>query len=306
MSDLAIRVQGLAKRFGRKRVLEEVTLDVPRGKTYAFLGRNGTGKTTTIRILMGLDKADGGTASVLGLSPGKDAMEIRRRVGYMAEDQTMFAWMRVSETLGFVGSFYATWDAALARELLRRFELPERTRVKALSKGQNCRLALLLALAHRPEVVILDDPTLGLDPIMRKEFLRDVVGYLQGGGTTVFFSSHLLYEVEPVADMVGILEGGRMIVQEDTDTLREKVKRLVLPAQDYEKIGGLPGTLDAAVRGTQAAVVVENAPEAERAAAQAGIPVHVDDLNLDEIFEAYVIGKGEPSRDRKADLERVA
>jgi len=306
MSDAAIAVQGLVKRFGRKRVLEEVTIEVPRGKTYAFLGRNGAGKTTTIRILMGLDKGDAGNVSVLGLSPGKDAMEIRRRVGYMAEDQTMFGWMRVSETLGFVGAFYPTWDAGLADTLVKRFELPERTRVKALSKGQNCRLALLLALAHRPEVVILDDPTLGLDPIMRKEFLRDVVGFLQGGGTTVFFSSHLLYEVEPIADMVGILEGGRMIVQEETEQLREKVKRLVLPAQEYEKIGSLPGTLDAEVRGTQAAVVVEDVSEAERAAAQAGVRVQVDDLNLDEIFEAYVIGKREPSHDSKTDLERVA
>lgn len=306
MSDSAIAVQGMVKRFGRRRVLDEVTLEAPRGKTYAFLGRNGAGKTTTIRILMGLDNAGGGSASVLGLSPEKDAMEIRRRVGYMAEDQTMFGWMRVPETLGFIAPFYPTWDAQLADQLAKRFELPERTRVKNLSKGQNCRLALLLALAHRPEVVILDDPTLGLDPIMRKEFLRDVVGYLQGGGTTVFFSSHLLYEVEPIADVVGILDGGRMIVQEETDQLREKVKRLVLSAQDYEKIGSLPGTLDAEVRGVQAAVVVENVSEAQRAAAQAGIRVQIEDLNLDDIFEAYVIGKKEPSHDSKADLERVA
>lgn len=306
MSDTAIEVRSLAKAFGRNAVLRDVTFNVPVGKTYAFLGRNGAGKTTTIQMMMGLVKPDAGEIRVLGRSPAKDALAIRQRVGYMAEDQTMFGWMRTSELLAFMAPFYPTWDADLARTLAARFEVPPKTRVKHLSKGQNCRLALLLALAPRPELVILDDPTLGLDPIMRKDFLRDVVSYLQGGGVTVFFSSHLLYEVEPVADMIGILEGGRMIVQTETEQLRYRVKRFLLTAEAYEKVGALPGQLDVALRGGQAVVVTEDADGARQALASEGIAAQVGDMNLDEIFEAYVIGRREGNHDPKPDLERVA
>ena len=192
---LAIEVRKAYKAFGHARVLEGVDLRVPTGTTYAFLGRNGQGKTTTIRMLMGLLHADTGVLSVLGKDPRQGGLEIRREVGYLAEDQQMWGWMRVREILGFVAPFYATWNWDYARALLEKFALPGEAKIRHLSKGQNVRLGLLLALAHRPRLVILDDPALGLDPIMRKEFLRDVVEHLQGQGVTVFFSSHLLYEV---------------------------------------------------------------------------------------------------------------
>ena len=301
----AIQVKSLAKQFGSQTVLEQVSFDVPRGKTFAFLGRNGAGKTTAIRILLGLLKQNAGHISILGLDPAKEAMEIRRRVGYLAEDQKMFGWMRVSEVLKFMAPFYSTWDAGLAAKFAKGFELPARTRVRNLSKGQNRRLGLLLALAHRPELVILDDPTLGLDPIVRKEFLRDVVEHLQGAGVTVFFSSHLLYEIEPVADIVGILEGGRIIVQSNTEELRGKVKQIVLPSASYHKLGEVPGQLDVCVRGSQTALVVEDADRALELLASKGITPQVNELNLDEIFEAYVAGRKEQNYDRQVDLERV-
>ena len=301
----AIQVKSLAKQFGSQTVLEQVSFDVPRGKTFAFLGRNGAGKTTAIRILLGLLKPNAGHISILGLDPAKEAMEIRRRVGYLAEDQKMFGWMRVSEVLKFMAPFYSTWDAGLAAKFAQGFELPARTRVRNLSKGQNRRLGLLLALAHRPELVILDDPTLGLDPIVRKEFLRDVVEHLQGAGVTVFFSSHLLYEIEPVADIVGILEGGRIIVQSNTEELRGKVKQIVLPSESYHKFSDVPGQLDVCVRGSQTALVVEDAHRTLELLASKGITPQVNELNLDEIFEAYVAGRKEQSYDRQVDLERV-
>ena len=226
MSDAnAIEISGVAKRFGAKLVLEGVNLSVPAGQTFAFLGRNGAGKTTTIRMLLGLLKPDAGTVHVLGLDPQASATEVRQRVGYLAEDQAMFGWMRVRQIIEFVKPFYPTWDDAWARQLRERFELPLTTKVRHLSKGQGVRLGLLLALAHRPGLVILDDPTLGLDPIMRKEFLRDLVTYLQGERVSVFFSSHLLYEIEPVADAVAILDRGRIVRQASTEELRAKVKR---------------------------------------------------------------------------------
>ena len=171
---------------------------------------------------------DAGSIRVLGRDPQREPLEVRRTVGYLAEDQTMFGWMTAEQVIRFVGAFYPTWDHALVRRLSEQFDLPLTTKVRHLSKGQNVRLGLLLALAHRPELVILDDPALGLDPIMRREFNRDLVVHLQSEGSTVLYSSHLLYEVEPVADVIAILHEGRIVRQSRTDELRRQVKRLIL------------------------------------------------------------------------------
>jgi ABC-2 type transport system ATP-binding protein len=300
-----IEMNGVRKSFGKKAVLKGVDLAVPAGQTFAFLGRNGAGKTTTIRMLLGLIKPDGGQVRVLGLDPVKEPMEIRRRVGYVAEDQQMFGWMRVGQLLSFIAPFYPTWDGAWAKELSDRFELPLQTRIKHLSKGQGVRVALLLALAHRPKLVILDDPTLGLDPIMRKEFLRDLVTHLQGEQVSVFFSSHLLYEIEPVADSVVILDHGKVLRQASTDDLRAQVKRVIVPIEAIDKLQGIPGILDIARTGRQAAVVVENIARVWPAVLGMDVQAEQVDLNLDEIFEAYVIGRKELP-DVSTSLERVA
>lgn len=307
MSDQpAIEIRGVNKRFGRKSVLDGLTMSVPAGQTFAFLGRNGAGKTTAIRMLLGLIKPDAGRIRVLGMDPQKEPLAVRRQVGYLAEDQAMFGWMRVSEMISFMAPFYPSWDPARAKELADKFELPMRTRTRHLSKGQGVRLGLLLALAHRPRLVILDDPTLGLDPIMRKEFLRDVVTYLQGEQVTVFFSSHLLYEIEPVADSVAILDRGHIVRQADTEELRARVKRIVAPAESGAALRDLPGLLDLSRQGNQAVAVVDDIETALPAARAAGAIVQVMDLNLDEIFEAYVIGRRKEQPDASTPLERVA
>jgi ABC-2 type transport system ATP-binding protein len=213
--------------------------------------------------------------------------------------------MTVEQMISFIAPFYPTWDNAWCKQLSERFELPLKTKVKHLSKGQGVRLALLLALTHRPELVILDDPTLGLDPIMRKEFLRDLVTYLQGERVTVFFSSHLLYEVEPVADAVAILDRGRIVRQAETEELRARVKRLIIPAQSEPVARELPGLLDIVRSGREIAVVVEDVAAAMEKLRREGVSVQEVDLNLDEIFEAYVIGRKEPAN-AQPPLERVA
>lgn len=301
-----IELRQVRKAFGRNTVLQGVDLAVPSGQTFAFLGRNGAGKTTTIRMLLGLLKPDAGQVRVLGLDPTVDAIGVRRRVGYVAEDPVLFGWMRVRQLISFMAPFYPTWDTAWAKQLCERFELPLETRFKNLSKGQGVRVALLLALAHRPELVILDDPTLGLDPIMRKEFLRDLVSYLQAEKVTVFFSSHLLYEIEPVADAVVILDHGRVLRQASTEELRAQVKRLIAPASAVAEIARLPGLLDLAVQGRQAIAVVSDITSARTALAAQSITADEADLNLDEIFEAYVIGRTKEAPHADADLERVA
>jgi ABC-2 type transport system ATP-binding protein len=292
MSEPVISTEGLRFSYGRNKVLRGVDLEVPRGSIFGFLGRNAAGKTTTIKLLLGLLKPEAGVCIVNGLDSHRRTMAVRRGVGYMAEDQRMFGWMRIEQIVKWVGSFYRRWDSRLTADLLDVLELPGKSKVKTLSKGQNSRLALLLALGHRPEVVILDDPTLGLDPIARKDFLRYVIDLLQSDGVAVFFSSHLLYEIEPVADHVAILDKGVIIKTGKTDLLRESVRKFIVAAKPGADLGRVDGVLDVVKSGKNALVTVEDCDQAKRAAIKEISTDGVQEtaLNLDEIFEAYVIG----------------
>ena len=209
-------------------MLQNVSLSIPAGQTLALLGRNGAGKTTMIRILLGVLPADSGVCRLGGVDPAVDPLKVRSNVGYLAEDQTMYGWMTPVELCRFLAPFYPTWDMKLARDSLDRFEIPSHTRIGRLSKGQAVKLGLVVALAHRPAIVILDDPAMGLDPIARKEFNRDLVEHLQTSGCTVLYSSHLLDEVEAVADAVAILDRGKIVRTGTTDRLRDEVKQIVL------------------------------------------------------------------------------
>jgi ABC-2 type transport system ATP-binding protein len=291
MSGSAIAVQHLRQGYGKHTVLHDVSLEIPCGQTFALLGRNGAGKTTLIRTLLGLLPPSGGSVEVLGLNPALQPLEIRSRVGYLAEDQAMYGWMTAVEIAGFLAPFYPAWDAALASDLLDRFAVPRHARIKHLSKGENIRLGLALALAHQPEIVILDDPALGLDPITRKQFNRDVIEHLQAEGRTVFYSSHLLYEVEAVADAVAILDQGRIVRVGPTEDLQREVKRVVLSP---EALAGRPKPaklLDVRRDAARIAVTLDDSGPWIAGLRADGVEHVVEDLSLDEIFEAFVIGR---------------
>lgn len=292
MGKNAIEIEGLKFSYGRNLVLKGVNLQVPAGSIFGFLGRNGAGKTTTIKLLLGLFNPDAGTCKVNDLDSHSQAIAVRRTVGYMAEDQQMYGWMKIEQIIKWVASFYPNWDANFTSRLLEMLELPAKSKVKSLSKGQNSRLALLLALGHRPDVVILDDPTLGLDPIARKDFLRHVIDLLQTNGVTVFFSSHLLYEIEPVADYVAILDNGVIIKTGKTEQLREGIRKFIITPKPKADFGSVPGILDLLTSGDNVSITVEDCDEQKRAAirqiSKSGMQETA--LNLDEIFEAYVIG----------------
>ena len=306
MTTPAIEIHDVHKSFREKRVLNGLNLTVERGQTFAFLGRNGAGKTTTIQMLMGLLSPDEGSLSVLGRNPQQEPLEVRRTVGYLAEDQTMFGWMTCEEIIRFVAAFYPTWEHSLARRFVEQFEVPLKTKVRHLSKGQNVRLGLLLALAHRPELVILDDPALGLDPIMRKEFNRDLVEHLQSAGTTVLYSSHLLYEVEPVADVIAILHNGSIVRQSSTDELRDQVKRLILEPDAATRISGDLMILDSRALSGEVVLVIDNAPQAIPLLREADFTYRLEDLSLDEIFEAFVVGRPESGLNQSRQLHPVS
>lgn len=291
MGDPAITVHNLRKAFGRHTVLEDVSFDIPAGQTFALLGRNGAGKTTIIRILLGLLSPDGGTVRVGDCDPAADPIKLRRSVGYLAEDQVMYGWMTPVELCRFLQPFYPTWDMPLASDYLDRFEIPRHSRIRHLSKGQTVKLGLTVALAHRPRIAILDDPALGLDPVARKEFNRDLIEHLQATGQTVLYSSHLLDEVEAVADAVAILDRGRIVRHAATDTLRDEVKQIVLAVEAAGDVPLPAGLLDVRRAGERLVATVDGAaPFIEQLVAN-GVDHEVLDLSLDEIFEAFVIGR---------------
>ena len=292
MTESAIKIEGLHFSYGKKQVLKGVDLEVPKGSIFGFIGRNGTGKTTTIKTLLGLQKPQAGRCMIGGLDSFTQTLEVRKRIGFMAEDQQMYGWMTVNRIIKWVAGFYADWNYKFADELADILGLSKNMKVKELSKGQNSSLALLLALGHRPDIVILDDPTLGLDPIARKDFLRHVIELLQSNGVTVFFSSHLLYEIEPVADHIAILDNGVIIKASKTEQLRESVRKFVLTPAPEANFNQIPGILDVLKVGDNVSITVEDCNEEKRTQLK-GISTNSTTevaLNLDEIFEAYVIG----------------
>lgn len=238
-----IETTGLGKNFNGRRVLRDINLRVPRGSIFGFIGPNGAGKTTTIRSILGLLKPSSGSARVLGLDSQADGISIRRKVGYVAEDNHFYSWMRIAELVRFHSSFYPSWNQQRANNLLEVFDLHPGTKVKELSKGMRTQLGLTLALAHEPELLILDEPTSGLDPVWRRRFLQTLTRETAAGNTTVFFSSHILSDVERVADWVAIIVDGRIKVMRPLEDFKynERVIRVVFQNSAPESLLATPG-----------------------------------------------------------------
>lgn len=219
----AIEVRGLVKKFGRLEVLRGLDMTVEKGNVYGFLGRNGAGKSTTLRILNGILQAGGGTVELFGESMSAGNQSLRARIGYVAQEQHFYGWMTPKDLGAFVRGFYPNWDDKLYQSLQASMDLPSDRKVETFSGGMKAKLGLALALAHNPPLLILDEPTAGLDPLARREFLQMVNDQISRDGNTVLFSSHLVDEVERVCHMVGILERGVMIYQGTLDALSRQV-----------------------------------------------------------------------------------
>ena len=292
--DTVINTSGLTRKFGEIEAVKDLDLTVPRGSVYGYLGRNGAGKSTTIKLLLGLIRPDAGSMNVLGHDPLEDPVPMRRKIGYVAEGQKMYGWMTVREILKFTAGFYPEWDAEMADRYRDRFELVPDAKVKTLSKGQNARLALLLALAPVPDLLILDDPTMGLDPISRQEFLGDIVRAIQEEGRTVFFSTHILQELEQVADWVGIIDRGRLLLSSPVDELKAGTCRYELTFEGPAPTDiGFDGLLRARPNGRDLVVTAMGAPdELSGMLRQAYNPLTLEhrSLSLDEIFTEVVLG----------------
>ncbi|HEX7359984.1 MAG TPA: ABC transporter ATP-binding protein [Bryobacteraceae bacterium] len=228
MSDLVMETAELRKSFKGHPALNGLDLKVPRGSIFGFLGRNGAGKTTTIKILMGMSKADGGSARLFGMpvsDPGT-GIKARRRIGFVSEDKELYPYMSVEQVIRFTRPFFPKWRSDLEQRYLKMFDLPPKKKIPALSKGMRSKLMLLLAISRGAELLILDEPTDGLDPAAVEDVLRELVAIAGSEGITIFFSSHQLAEVEQIADYVTIVDHGKAIVGDSLDDLKARYRRL--------------------------------------------------------------------------------
>lgn len=222
-------------------VLDGVSFSLAEGEVVGLLGRNGAGKTTLIQIAMGLLYPQGGFVRVFGLSPTKDPVAVKKRIGYVAEDQVLPARSSIAELIAFHQYLFDRWDEELERQILERFGLARTSKIGSLSKGQARAVALLCAVCHRPELLILDEPAAGLDPAARREFLEVAIRFLNREGATILFSSHYMNDVERIGGRVVMLDGGKVRIDSDLDRLREKYERTTLEELFVELVGGKQG-----------------------------------------------------------------
>jgi len=228
----AIATGGLTKYYGRRAVVNSLDLRVPAGSVYGLLGRNGSGKSTTIKMLLGFVRPDRGSAHLLGEDVATLRPAVRARVAYIAEGHPFLRWMTVAEAIRFTRAFYDRWNDELLDQILDHFALPKRAKIRRLSNGQRAQVSLALAVAPDPELLILDDPTLGLDTVVRRDFLESLIQIIQREGRTILFSSHILADVERVADRIGILVDGALRVDCPTDHFKQSLRKIVAEFRD--------------------------------------------------------------------------
>jgi ABC-2 type transport system ATP-binding protein len=290
----ALVVEGLTRRYGSEVAVDNLHLTVRRGTVLGLLGPNGAGKSTTLRMIMGLLRPTTGTVRVLGLDPFQTPSQVRQQIGYVPEAPQIYRWMTVREVLRFCRALYVGWKDQQAEMLLDTFQLPASRRVRQLSKGMLAKLSLVIALAHEPQLLILDEPLSGLDPLARDEFLDGVLQGLCGGERTVVFSSHQLDEVNRLSDTVAVLHAGRLLTHCPLDELRS-AKRVRAVLHD----GRLPietprETVWQQVNRREWSLTMHPFSNEVLERLQATNPIQrvdVDDLSLDDIFKDLIRGQ---------------
>lgn len=291
MSNTIIELRGVSRRFGKKMALSDVSLTVPRGCVFGLVGENGAGKTTLIKHVLGLLAAQTGTVRVFDRDPVTDPVGVLSRIGCLSEDRDLPDWMRVDELLRYMQAFYSTWDETYGEELRRQFELEPRQKVRTLSRGQRARAGLLTALAHRPDLLVLDEPSSGLDPVVRQDILGAIVRTVAEEGRTVLFSSHLLEEVERVADRVAMIHEGRVVVCDTLDAVKESHRRFTVRFGLHQPSPpALAGALSCSGEGTEWTFLCNGEAEKFKLAAVAlgGEIVEEASPSLNEIFVSRI------------------
>ncbi len=287
MSDAPIRLQELQKHYRKNVVLDGVNLDIPAGSVTGLLGKNGEGKTTLIKCALGLISATGGRAELLGENSWTLGAQAKARIGYVPQIVQLYPWLKVRQAIDYFAAFYPKWNERLVGELLREFDVDPKQRVGTLSLGTLQKVAIILALAHEPELLILDEPAASLDPAARRDFLKALVNIAADGKRTILFSTHITSDLERVADRVAILRGGKIVYDGELADLKEQVKRLRITARAPIAPGfTIPGGFRSRIEGNEALVSVRDAsPELlSNIESQLEARVRVEDLNLEDIF----------------------
>ncbi|MCA9152570.1 MAG: ABC transporter ATP-binding protein [Planctomycetales bacterium] len=287
MSVIPLEVKGLAKSFGANLVLQDVELRVEPGMIVGLVGTNGSGKSTLIKCLLGLLRPSAGNVSVLGDTSGDLSASTKSRIAYVAQDVRLFPWMRVEQLLAYVSAFYHTWDTEWVAQLVIRWSINLSDKVGVLSPGQLQKLAIVLAIGHRPELLLLDEPVASLDPVGRREFLRSIMELTAEYGPTILFSTHITSDLERIASHIAVLQHGKIRCFEDLDTLKEQFKRLRIRSnRQLPDSFQVPGALRTEVDGSTALISMPNVSAAtiEQLRGDWQAEVDVEDLNLEEIF----------------------
>jgi ABC-2 type transport system ATP-binding protein len=279
-------------------VLRGVSFALPAGQVVGLLGKNGAGKTTLLRIAMGMLEPQQGTVRVLERDPRAEPVAVKQRIGYVAEDQILPPFLKVSEVLELHRTLFPTWDDDFARRLVTRFELPHRARIRTLSKGQARRVALVCAVAHRPELLLLDEPASGLDPAARREFLETSIQLLNESGCAILFSSHYMTDVERMADRIVLLHEGRILVDNGLDELREGFSLALLPRSlglSRERLLGVETCIAVRERPEALHAILRREPAAARGTLMQALgvdDVHCQAIALEDMFVELVAAQG--------------
>lgn len=289
----AIVTQQLTKYYGDKCVVNHLDLNIPTGSVYGFLGRNGAGKSTTIKMLLGMVRPNYGNMELLGYNGDELPPAARQRIAYLAEGHPLYNWMSIGEAVRFTSAFYPHWNKELLDQILEHFGLPAKSKIRRLSNGQRAQVSLALAIAPDPDLLILDDPTLGLDTVVRRDFLESLIQIIHRQGRTILFSSHVLGDVERVADRVGILVDGVLRVDCPTEHFKQNVRKVILEfASAPTETPHCEGLVNAWQVGNMLELVFVDFNDEHRKMIEQLNPITWDlvELNLEDAFIAYTRG----------------
>ena len=262
MPESVVKVHELSRQFGKTKALDRVSLRMQAGFVYGLVGANGQGKTTLIKHLLGLLRAKQGSVRVFGLDPVKHPVKVLQRIGYLSEERELPEWMRIDELMRYTAAYHPRWDPAYASELLATFGLDQAKKVKELSKGMRAQVGLIAAVAHRPELLLLDEPSTGLDAVVRRDILNAVIRTVADDGRTAIFSSHLLDEVEQMSDFVFMVDQGKIVLEGRLDDVKEQHQWLTVRfAVARDVLPQIDGVLSAERRGNSWCIVCNGAAQ---------------------------------------------
>lgn len=289
----AITTHQLTKIYNGRYVVRDLNLTIPTGSVYGLLGRNGAGKSTTIKMLAGMVPPDYGQIELLGENIDSISQKTRERIAYMAEGHPLYNWMTIREVGNFTKAFYPSWNNVLYEQIIDHFGLLRKQKYGRLSKGQQAQVSLAVAVAPEPDLLILDDPTLGLDTVVRREFLESLIQLIQQQGRTVLFSSHILGDVERVANRIGIMNDGMLRADCSVDTFRESIRRVVAEFQQTPPdFPGCKGLVTWRRIGTQMELVIVGWGPEQEEILKSLEPRWIDavSMNLEDAFIEYTRG----------------